>query len=132
MSTDQNSAEGGLPGHLGMIVSDRGERWLEMAMPIRPEHLRPGIPGLHAGAIITLADTACGYACMDALPDNARSFITVELKSNLLGTASEGTLICRAEPEHVGRTTHVWSAEVRHRETDKKIAVFSCTQLVIY
>jgi 1,4-dihydroxy-2-naphthoyl-CoA hydrolase len=132
MGTEAEIAQGGLPGFLGMTVSDRGAQWLEMSLAIQPQHMRPGIPGLHAGTVVTLADTTCGYACMEALPDNARSFITIELKSNLLGTATEGTLVCRAEPEHTGRTTQVWTAVVRHKETDRKIAVFSCTQLVIY
>ena len=36
------------------------------------------------------------------------------------------------EAEHLGRTTQVWHAEVTHLETGKRIALFSCTQLVIY
>lgn len=123
---------GGMPAHLEMAVSNHGDGWLEMTMPLSEKHLRPGIPGVHAGAVVTLADTACGHGCFNALPENASSFITIELKSNLLGSAAEGTLFCRAEAEHRGRTTQVWHAEVTHLETGKRIALFSCTQLVIY
>ncbi|MDP3164587.1 MAG: PaaI family thioesterase, partial [Hydrogenophaga sp.] len=54
------------------------------------------------------------------------------LKSNHLGTALEGTIDCVAKPAHLGRTTQVWDAVVTHRETGKTIALFRCTQMVLY
>jgi acyl-coenzyme A thioesterase PaaI-like protein len=32
----------------------------------------------------------------------------------------------------VGRTTHVWDAVITHRESNKTIALFRCTQLILY
>jgi uncharacterized protein (TIGR00369 family) len=87
---------------------------------------------LHAGTVVTLADTAAGYGCVANLPDGARGFTTIELKSNFFGTAREGTLDCTARPVHAGRTTQVWDATVVRRETGKTIALFRCTQLVLY
>jgi uncharacterized protein (TIGR00369 family) len=49
-----------------------------------------------------------------------------------LGTALEGTIECVARPAHLGRTTQVWDATVTHRETGKTIALFRCTQMVLY
>lgn len=123
---------GGLPELLGMTVSDQGEDWLEMVMPIHTGHFRPGIAGLHAGSVVSLADTACGKGCLAALPQTASGFVTLELKSNLIGTATDGTLVCRAHAEHKGRTTQIWTAQVEHKETGRKIAKFSCTQLIMY
>lgn len=123
---------GGLPELLGIVVLDKGEHWIELALDIVPDHFRPGIAGLHAGTVVSLADTACGIGCSAALPEKASGFITLELKSNLIGTATSGRLLCRAEAQHRGRTTQVWSAEVRHQETGRTIATFSCTQLVLY
>lgn len=123
---------GGLPALLGLELVSRGDGWSEMAMEISSDHFRPGIAGLHAGAVVTLADTACGFGCRDALPEGAKGFITLELKTNLIGTATEGQLICRAEAEHKGRTTQVWAATVRHEGTGKTLAKFSCTQLILY
>lgn len=122
----------GLPEHLGISVLRSAPSWIELGMKIGPQHFRPGIEGLHAGAVVTLADTACGFGCRDALPDRATGFITLELKSNLVGTATEGQLICRAEAQHLGRTTQVWSARVEHLDSGKTIATFSCTQLILY
>jgi len=87
---------------------------------------------LHAGSIVTLADTTCGYGCYANLPEGATGFTTIELKSNHLGTAREGTIVSRATPVHLGKTTQVWDAVVTHKETSRTIALFRCTQLVLY
>lgn len=52
---------------------------------------------LHAGTIVTLADSACGVACVRALPEGAVGFTAIELKSNFLGTAQSGVIFARAE-----------------------------------
>lgn len=82
--------------------------------------------------MIGLADTLCGYACVASLPEGASGFTTVETKSNHLGTATEGTIACTATMAHGGRTTQVWDAIVTHKETGKTIALFRCTQMVLW
>ncbi|MDV2079909.1 PaaI family thioesterase [Marinobacter xestospongiae] len=129
---NENYPSGGLTELLGINVIKSGEHWIELALEIGPHHFRPSVDGLHAGTVVTLADTACGFGCRDALPKAANGFITLELKSNLTGKATKGLLICRAEAVHLGRTTQVWSALVSHRETGRSIATFSCTQLLLY
>ena len=74
----------------------------------------------------------CGYGCMAHLPEGAKGFTTIELKSNFLGTALDGTIYVEARPVHLGRTTQVWDAVVRHRETGKTVALFRCTQMVLW
>ncbi|MGM0634201.1 MAG: PaaI family thioesterase, partial [Pseudomonadota bacterium] len=96
------------------------------------DHHRAPNGYLHAGTVVTLADTAAGYGCSASLPDGAVNFTTIELKSNFLGTAIEGDIRCEAELIHGGRTTQLWDAEVFHADSDRRIAVFRCTQLLIY
>ena len=79
-----------------------------------------------------LADTAAGYGCTANLPPGAVGFTTIELKSNHLGTAREGLITCIARATHAGRTTQVWDAEVIHADTGKTIALFRCTQMILY
>ena len=98
---------------------------------VQPHHWAPN-GFLHAGAVVTLADTLCGYGCTMSLPEGATGFTTVELKSNHLGTVREGAIIGRARMVHGGRTTQVWDAEVSDEASGKVIAVFRCTQLVLY
>ena len=69
---------------------------------------------------------------MANLPQGARGFTTLELKANFLGTTLEGAIFCRATPSHLGRTTQVWDAVVTIEGTDRKIAMFRCTQMVLW
>jgi uncharacterized protein (TIGR00369 family) len=87
---------------------------------------------LHAGSVVTLADTCCGYGTICGLPDGAVGFTTIDLSSNFLGTAREGTIECLARPIHTGRMTQVWDAEVTSDRTDKIIARFRCTQMILW
>jgi uncharacterized protein (TIGR00369 family) len=122
---------GHLPGHLGMIVTQVDPSELRIEMPLQPVLMAPN-GYLHAGSVVALADTAAGYGCIANLPEGATGFTTLELKSNHLGTARDGTLDCVAKAMHLGRTTQVWDAIVTHRETGKTLALFRCTQMVLY
>ncbi|HLW23551.1 MAG TPA: PaaI family thioesterase, partial [Steroidobacteraceae bacterium] len=70
--------------------------------------------------------------CFAHLPQGATGFTTVELKSNHLGTALSGLIACRATAAHIGRTTQVWDAVVTHPETRRTLALFRCTQMILY
>src|ERR1700733_16008396 len=121
---------GRLPDLLGIrtIALDQGTLTAELT--VRPELLAPN-GFLHAATVIGLADTACGYACLAHVPETARNFTTIELKSNFLGTATEGTIRAVAKGVHLGRSTQVWDATVTD-PNGKTIALFRCTQIVLY
>lgn len=87
---------------------------------------------LHAGALVTLADTACGYGTMAGLPEGSVGFTTVELKSNHLSTITSGSLVVTAERIHAGRTTQVWDASVAAVDTGRTLMLFRCTQMILY
>ncbi len=86
---------------------------------------------LHGGAVVALADTACGYGCVASLPEGATGFTTIELKTNFLGTVREGPVVAEATLTHAGRTTQVWDALVIDEERGRTIAAFRCTQLLL-
>lgn len=119
------------PGLLGIVLTKVDSEEVRAEMEVTPSHLAPN-GFLHAGSVVTLADTTCGNGCSANLPDGAKSFTTIELKSNHLGTAREGMIECSATPVHLGRTTQVWDAVVTNQATGKKIALFRCTQMVLY
>ncbi len=122
---------GKLPGLLGIELLSVDEGLLAAELKVRDELLAPN-GYLHAATVVGLADTMCGYGCLAHLPDGAQGFTTIELKSNHLGTALDGTIWVEARPVHLGRTTQVWDAVVRHRESGKTIALFRCTQMVLW
>lgn len=123
-------SQGHLPGLMGLRITDVGQGHLRAELDVRKDLFAPN-GFLHAGTVVTLADTACGYACSAHLGADAKGFTTIELKSNHLGTAREGTIEVDARAVHMGRTTHVWDATVTHRDTGKTIALFRCTQMVL-
>jgi 1,4-dihydroxy-2-naphthoyl-CoA hydrolase len=122
---------GKLPGYLGIVFTRAESAEVCAELEIKAIHMAPN-GYLHAGSIVTLADTSCGYGCFANLPEGASGFTTIELKSNHLGTARDGTIATRATPVHLGRTTQVWDAVVTHKETDRTLALFRCTQLLLY
>ena len=120
-----------LPGYLGIEMLELLENSLRSRMPVKKLHFAPN-NFLHAASIVALADTTCGYATMAHLPEGAQSFTTIELKSNHLGTVSEGSIACLATAQHLGRNTQVWDAVVTDEANGKKIALFRCTQMVLW
>jgi 1,4-dihydroxy-2-naphthoyl-CoA hydrolase len=122
---------GKLPGHLGIIVTHVDAAEVRAELPILPMLLAPN-GYLHAGTVVTLADTCAGYGCIMALPAGASGFTTIELKSNHLGTALEGTIAAVAKPVHLGRNTQVWDSVVTDKASGRTIALFRCTQMILY
>jgi 1,4-dihydroxy-2-naphthoyl-CoA hydrolase len=122
---------GHLPGVLGVEIVTLTPEAVESRMAVRREVMAPN-GYLHAASVVALADTSCGYGCVANLPKGASGFTTIELKSNFLGTARDGFIACRATPVHLGRTTQVWDAVVTNAADGGRIALFRCTQMVLW
>ena len=120
-----------LPGHLGMTFIKVEEDEVVATFEAR-KALGAWNGYLHAGAVVSLADTCCGYGTVRSLPAGASGFTTIELKSNFFGSAREGRVVCTARPLHQGRTTQVWDAIVTPESGAKQIAQFRCTQMVLW
>lgn len=124
----QQAMAGRLPGLFGIELLDIGHGRVHARLDLRPEFLAPN-NFLHAGTIITLADTCCGMGCIASLPEGVAGFTTSELKTNFLRSAREDeALSCEARLAHGGRTTQVWDAVVSRESDGREIALFRCTQ----
>lgn len=121
---------GTLPGLVGLAFDALERGRAEGHLDLRPDHLAPN-GYLHAATVVALADTLCGAGCTASYPEGATGFTTIEVKSNFLGTAREGTIRSVATMAHGGRTTQVWDAEVTDG-AGKTIALFRCTQMILY
>lgn len=119
------------PGFVGITITSVVENKMTAEMKVGEKLFAPN-GFLHAGSIVTFADSIAGYSTIAHLPEGGKSFTTIELKSNFMRAKREGTLECESTPEHLGRTTQVWRVIVRDKETQKKVAVFSCTQMILY
>ncbi len=120
---------GTLPDHFGLRLSALTEGRIEADLAVQPWMLAPN-GFLHAASVILLADTCAGYATIAHLPEGAKSFTTIELKSNFFSTTREGVIRCECVSEHLGRTTQVWSSTVFGPQ-GKKMALFRCTQMIL-
>lgn len=121
--------KGRFPEHCDLRFVEWGDGFVHAEVDLGAHHLAPN-GYLHAGLVVTLADTACGYGVRTCAPDDSSGFTTAELKANFLGTALEGTISCVAVAIHRGRTTQVWDATVTQDE--RKLALLRCTQLILY
>ena len=122
---------GTLAGLIGVEILEAETGRLTSRLDLRDE-LMAANGYLHAATVVALTDTSCGYGTFISLPDGAESFTTVELNSNFLGTKQEGSLECEARIAHGGRNTQVWDAVVRDADSGKSLALFRCTQMILY
>jgi uncharacterized protein (TIGR00369 family) len=137
-ATNDNSPEawnqrskGFFPGLIGLELTGSEPGMTTGRLAVHKGLLAPN-GYLHAATVIGLADTLCGFGALSNLPDGGTGFTTIETKSNHLGTVREGAITATARLTHGGRTTQVWDAEVRDEATGKVIALFRCTQLILY
>jgi 1,4-dihydroxy-2-naphthoyl-CoA hydrolase len=132
MALDGSEPLAGLPGLLGIRLTRLDPGYVEATLVTNELHLVPDADHVHAGAVVALADTACGFGCRAALPSEASGFLTLETKSNHLRAAKPGDeLICVATPAHLGRRTQIWDAVVTVGTGNRPVALFRCTQLVL-
>jgi uncharacterized protein (TIGR00369 family) len=126
----QQAGSHGFPGLLGIDFEMPGDGVMRGRLTIEEKHMAPN-GFLHAGTVVGFADSVAGYGCILNLPKDASGFTTIELKTNFLGSARTGTIECEARLAHGGRTTQLWDATVTD-ESGKTLALFRCTQLVLY
>ena len=122
--------QSGLSAHLGIELVEVHPGYLCAQLEIAPHHIAAN-GYLHAGSVVALADTACGFGCFASLPEDADNFTTIELKSNFLRTTTAGILRAEAHLIHGGRRTQVWDATVFDAQA-RALALFRCTQMLLY
>jgi uncharacterized protein (TIGR00369 family) len=125
----QEIGSSGFPGLLGIDFYEAGDGFVRARLELQEKHQAPN-GYLHAGTVVGLADSAAGYGTILSLPEGATGFTTIELKTNFLRSAWEGTIDCEAHRLHAGRTTHVWDATVTDPD-GRTMALFRATQLIL-
>jgi uncharacterized protein (TIGR00369 family) len=124
--------QGTLPGILGIAWDEVANGRARGRFTVEKQHMAAN-GYMHAASVVALVDSACGYGCVASLPEGASGFTTIEIKTNYLGTAKQGeSVACEARLLHGGRMTQVWDAEAVNETTGKTIAVFRCTQMVLW
>ena len=95
---------------IGARLVHVGQGEVEIEMPVSA-HLTQQHGFVHAGAVATIADSACGYAALTAMPAGM-GVLTAEFKINLLAPAAGERLIAKGRVIKAGRTLTLAMAEV--------------------
>lgn len=87
---------------------------------------------VHAGALATIADSACGYAALSVMPADA-AVLSVEFKINMLSPAEGPLLVARGRVLKPGRTIVVCRADVLSVRdgAEKLVATMQGTMMVV-
>ena len=87
---------------------------------------------IHAGAVATIADSACGYAALSVMPRDA-AVLTTEFKINLLAPAKGERIRAIGRVIRNGKKLVITLGEVFAEEggTRKQIALITATMMVI-
>ncbi|QIE57722.1 PaaI family thioesterase [Pikeienuella piscinae] len=113
---------------LGVKVISATPDLVEAEMTIRPDLCTAGGVA-HGGVVISLADSLGGLGAFLNLPEGAAGTVTVESKTNLLGSAKSGaTVKARTEPVQRGKRLQVWRTDITD-EDGKPVALTIQTQL---
>ena len=95
---------------LGVTVERLAPGHVELRLAHRPD-LTQQHGFVHAGAVSTIADSACGYAAYTLLPVD-RDIMTVHFAINLTAPAAQPALVASGRVVRAGRTLTVCRGEV--------------------
>ena len=98
-------ARQGAMAMLGAELADVAAGHVAIAVPVEPR-LSQQHGFLHAGVVVAALDSACGYAALTLMPDDAE-VLTVELKVNLLAPATGDRIVAEGEVVRAGGTLTV-------------------------
>lgn len=118
-----------MPGYLGIRITEIGEDYLRATMPVNAHTHQPfGL--LHGGASVALAETLGSLGSMLCIDAQRFTAVGQEINANHVRGVATGTVTATARPYHMGRTSHVWSIEIRN-EAEQLVCVSRLTIAVI-
>lgn len=115
--------------HLGIEFISIGDDYIEATMPV-DERTKQPMGLLHGGASVALAETLGSIAATLTLDMTKQYAVGLEINTNHLRAMRSGTVTGKATPVHIGRTTQVWSIEIRNEES-KKVAISRITMAIL-
>jgi 1,4-dihydroxy-2-naphthoyl-CoA hydrolase len=103
-----------LVGTLGIEFTALGEDFIEATMPVDGRtHQIYGL--LHGGASVALAESLGSLGAQLCVGPGVQC-VGIEINANHLRSVTEGHVIGRAVPLHLGRMTQVWEIKIRTPE----------------
>lgn len=117
--------KGTLLESLGMKIVEISEEKVVMTMPVDDRTKQP-FGFLHGGASVALAETVASIGTGNLIDTETHSCFGLEINANHLHSAREGIVTATGIPVHKGKTTMVWTIEVRNEE-ERLLCISRCT-----
>lgn len=119
----------GLQGELGIRILEITDDRVIATMPVN-ERTRQQYGILHGGASIALAETVASLGAAGRIDRERFMAVGQEINGNHLRPKSEGIVTATAVPVHVGRSSQVWSIEIRD-EQRRLVCISRCTMAIV-
>jgi uncharacterized protein (TIGR00369 family) len=118
-----------MPGALGIELLELSAERVVATMPVDDRTRQPfGL--LHGGASIALAETVASLGAAANVDRTRFAAVGLEINGNHLRPKMDGVVKATAVPVHVGRTTQVWSIEIRD-EQERLVCISRCTLAIV-
>jgi uncharacterized protein (TIGR00369 family) len=103
---------------IGATMSTIGPGVCEISLP-HDSKLTQQVGYVHGGIISMIADSACGFAALSLMPEEA-GVVSVEFKLNFLAPAVGEGYVARARVVKPGRTIFVTQCEIFNRKQGRE------------
>lgn len=115
--------------YLDIKIEDVSKEKVILTMVVDGKHLQPfGL--MHGGMNAVLIETATSIGANESIDTTKQVAVGLDIQVNHLKSAVKGdTLTVVAIPDHIGKTTQVWQAEITN-QIQQKISVGRCTLMV--
>ena len=124
------TTKGTMMEHLGIEVTEIGSDYIKATMPVDHRTHQP-LGMLHGGASVALIESL-GSLGSSLVIDMSSSFpVGLEVNANHIGAIKDGPVEARAQLIHGGKSTHVWSVEIRDPETARLICMGRLTVMIV-
>jgi 1,4-dihydroxy-2-naphthoyl-CoA hydrolase len=127
----QQTTEGTLLEHLGLMIEGVGDDWISLRMPVDHRTIQPyGI--LHGGASLALAESLGSLASVLCIEDpSTHTAVGVEINANHLRPVPDGQFVIGTlSPIRIGRRMHVWNIEIRDPQ-DRLVCISRLTIMIV-
>lgn len=127
--TDVKKVKNKLMESLGIEIVELDKNKVVMSMPVDERTHQP-YGYLHGGASVLLAETVASIGATLHVDVNEKDVFGMEINANHIRSKRDGKVFAIGTPLHIGRTTQVWSIEIKD-ENDKLVCISRCTIGVI-
>lgn len=117
-----------LADFFGIVFFEVGADHLLARMAVEDKHKQP-IGIMHGGVSCVLAETVGSTAANYCVPENEYC-VGLDINTNHIRSVRDGEVIAKAYPYHIGRTTQVWSIEIKTPD-DKMVSINRLTMATL-